>query len=356
MSDLDFDSFNAPLRRSDFKEFYRKQGTVLLARYGVVMVGVLVLAPALVAAVELWALPTFLPDAPILIHIWIVVMLLFAIVPTLLWARIFRRSVRLAKFCRVNGLVYHERVKNLHITGAAFRAGRNSLTAPLVSGEFDEKKFTIGRYTVINERDDNKVEIFPPFTFARCDLPRKVPHIILKNRKSRVIPLTGARHGNATLTLEGDYAEQFTLVVPKNYERDALYIFTPDVIATIYDFAADAEIELVDDQLFLYTRDRKIFTRPDKMMALFAVLRQLNRRFHKQTKRYRDERATTGANVSASAKRLNLTGWSWLTIIWSAIIGVVVVFQILSAFQVQPFLDINKTINEWLTGLIDSGK
>lgn len=46
------------------------------------------------------------------------------------------------------------------------------------------------------------------------------------------------------LSLEGDFDRYFTLYCPGDYERDALYVFTPDLLALLIDesrhFAANA--------------------------------------------------------------------------------------------------------------------
>ena len=323
------------LRRADFAAFYREQNTGVLTRYNVVLIGGLVLAPAAVAAAQAFGLPLLFreTEVPLILYLWLLAMVLVSVGATLAWSRVFRREVRLAKFCRANGLTYRARVRNLRVAGTPFRSDYDSMTGPLVSGKFDGETFTLGHHIIINKRNQNKIELYPPFVFARVGLPRKVPHIMLLNKKSRIIPVrdASAARTNAALKLEGDYANQFQLICPRNYERDALYIFTPDVIASIYDFAADAEIELIDDQLFLYTRGQATFRRPEKLIALFDVLRRLNQRFDKQTKRYCDARADRAvASVAADARRLRITSWSWLATLWAAVVVALIVWQVLA--------------------------
>ncbi len=49
------------------------------------------------------------------------------------------------------------------------------------------------------------------------------------------------------LELEGDFGKHFELHVPAGYERDALYVLTPDVMQVLIDEAADRRVEIVDD-------------------------------------------------------------------------------------------------------------
>src|SRR5690606_23471582 len=56
------------------------------------------------------------------------------------------------------------------------------------------------------------------------------------------------------LSLEGDFDQYFQLYCPEGYERDALYLFTPDIMARFIDNAAQLDAEIVDDWLFLYSK------------------------------------------------------------------------------------------------------
>lgn len=46
------------------------------------------------------------------------------------------------------------------------------------------------------------------------------------------------------LSLEGDFDRYFTPYCPKQYERDALSVFTPDLMALCIDEAAPFDIEI----------------------------------------------------------------------------------------------------------------
>ena len=52
------------------------------------------------------------------------------------------------------------------------------------------------------------------------------------------------------LSLEGDFSEYFTLYCPREYERDALYVFTPDLMALLIDQTSTFDVEIVDDWMF----------------------------------------------------------------------------------------------------------
>lgn len=91
--------------------------------------------------------------------------------------------------------------------------------------------------------------------FAAMRLDRRLPHIVLENRRGGGIISTDASEGIAggqRLRLEGDFDRTFALHCPAGHERDALYLFTPDVMARLLDSAAALDVEVVDDWLLIY--------------------------------------------------------------------------------------------------------
>jgi hypothetical protein len=232
------------------------------------------------------------------------------------WIRIFMRNVRLNKFCAANGLQFCEQIKNLHPAGLPFDRDLPSTTRPAVMND----DFIIGRYYITDSHNEDRTNSRLPFTFAMAQLPRRVPHLILKNRRSKIVSPT--KTGKiAKMKLEGNFSDTFTLLCPPDYERDALYIFTPDVMAACLDLAGDAEIELVDDHLFLYTRSGAALRNPRKLMAMFGAIAGLTARFHRQAKAYRDEKATNAARISAAARRLNFKDRTWLLMLINVLLG-----------------------------------
>ncbi len=80
----------------------------------------------------------------------------------------------------------------------------------------------------------------------------RLPHIVLDPPRATASVL-GLWERGQHLSLEGDFDRYFRLYCPTGYERDALYLFTPDVMARFIDSAATLEVEIVDDWLFLYS-------------------------------------------------------------------------------------------------------
>jgi len=138
-------------------------------------------------------------------------------------------------------------------------------------------------------------------------LPRPLPNIALLRRFdppfSRLDPRTAYAMGS-------EFDEHFTLLCPPGYERDALYLFTPDVMAAMIDDAGAAlwGAEVVDDWL--------IFTFPpsgapgaffaEDLRRAFLLIERTAAELAKQAQNYRDERVEDAARrmVAAGGRRL----------------------------------------------------
>lgn len=95
------------------------------------------------------------------------------------------------------------------------------------------------------------------FGYLAVKLERRLPQFVLdssKNDDGRFSNLPMPIAAGQTLSLEGDFNEHFTLHSPHGYERDALYIFTPDLMALLIDETGDFDVEIVDEWFFVYAR------------------------------------------------------------------------------------------------------
>jgi len=153
-----------------------------------------------------------------------------------------------------------------------------------------------------------------PTGYLAITLPRRMPHMILDARGND--PAFGSSLPrppmvDQRLSLEGDFDSHFRLFVPRGYERDALVVFTPDLMALMIDEAGDFDVELRDDRLFVYARggfrlqDPATWARFERMIAVVGA-KALDR-----TERYADERVgDAAANVVAPAgERLRRRWW-----------------------------------------------
>ena len=139
-------------------------------------------------------------------------------------------------------------------------------------------------------------------------LPLRLPHLVLDARENDGI-LSSLQHQprrSQRLRLEGDFDLHFHLFAPKGYERDALYVFTPDLMALLIDETGDLDVEIRADMLIVY-RPGGFDLADAATWERFARIRStVGAKAWTQTDGYRDDRVSAGlsASVGPDGRRL----------------------------------------------------
>lgn len=153
---------------------------------------------------------------------------------------------------------------------------------------------------------------------VRIALAAEAPRIQLRSRRSAGVlsSLPRRPRGRTELRLEGNFSDVFAVSVPTGYERDALYLLTPDLMAILLDNAADLDLEIVDRTLHVYFPPLDL-TDPAKLSGFLTVIDALSERFARRTELYRDDEAPpldpeayrrSGDTLSAAARKLDTRG------------------------------------------------
>ncbi|PJJ71392.1 hypothetical protein CLV46_0938 [Diaminobutyricimonas aerilata] len=159
--------------------------------------------------------------------------------------------------------------------------------------------------------------------FIAIKLDRPLPHIVLdaKANNSRVFGSNmPTLQRDQVLSLEGDFDKHFTLYCPKGYERDALYIFTPDLMAACIDEANAFDVEILDQWMFVYSLLPPNLVDPAVQRRIFRIIDIVGAKALSRTDRYRDERAGGDAPAVALPGRRLRAGVSI-----AAVVGVLVI-------------------------------
>ena len=232
----------------------------------------------------------------------VLIVLLLAAVGVMIWLSVRNaqaRRYRLHTFARANGMTYEPKVADPPLPGMIFHLGRGRQSTDLIRGS--RPRFVeFGNYQYTVQSGKNSTTYRWGYVAVKLDVP--LPNIVLdatgNNGFGSNLPASFQR--NQRLSLEGDFDQHFTLYCPAGYERDALYLFTPDIMARFIDNAAELDVEIVDDWLFLYTQRKVSTLDPATWAWLFGTVGALLTKFD-QWARWRDERlvAETEAFVSA---------------------------------------------------------
>ena len=195
---------------------------------------------------------------------------------------------RLSRFAVANGMTYEDQVKNPPLPGMIFQLGNSRQANQLVRGH-TPRFVEFGNYQYTVKSGKNSTTYKWGYVAVRLDVP--LPNIVLdalgNNGFGSNLPASFRK--DQRLSLEGDFDRYFTLYCPEGYERDALYLFTPDIMARFVDNAAQLDVEIVDDWLFLYTKREASTLDPATWAWLFGTVGALITKFD-QWARWRDER------------------------------------------------------------------
>jgi hypothetical protein len=247
------------------------------------------------------------------------------------------RRIRLADFASRNNLQYAFNVPYDNRPGIIFQQG-SSRTFTEILYAADKPFSEIGNFQYVT--GSGKSRQVHMHGFIRIKLPRRLPHMVLDARSNNLFgKLTNLPIGfssNQQLSLEGDFNEHFTLYAPVEYKRDALYVFTPDVMQALIDTANGYDCEVIDDDLYIYPGLQAQITDPVQLEKILKISQILQREFGDQTDYYADERVgDRSLNLIAPSGARLKTGMSATAIVTAAIVIIYIVFSSYNSFS--PF-------------------
>ncbi len=213
--------------------------------------------------------------------------------------RLFRggsgeRWYRLDRFAQANGMTWHAEALAPPLPGMIFGLGHSRRASDVLRGsdprfvEFANYRYTTG---------SGKNQTTHQWGYVAVHLSTPLPHIVLDALGNNALfgsNLPASFDKEQHLSLEGDFDRFFSLYCPRGYESDALYLFTPDIMARFIDNAAALDVEIVDDWLFLYAKRDFSTLDPATWAWLFAAVAALLDKFA-QWERWRDDRLAGAA-------------------------------------------------------------
>ncbi|QYM76009.1 hypothetical protein [Leucobacter luti] len=128
--------------------------------------------------------------------------------------------------------------------------------------------------------------------YLAVTLPAPMPHLIFEavaaGKAAGSLPAGIKR--SQRLPLEGNFDGAYRLFVPEGYERDALFVVTPDVMAALVDHAHGFHVELVDDRILFFAAAQADFTREGPWRDVERLLTGAVPPILASSARYRDDR------------------------------------------------------------------
>ena len=248
----------------------------------------------------------------------------------------WERWFRLEGFARSNQLQFSPLDANPQYPGAIFSSGSNRAA-------YDHLRSTSGRFLDYGNyryvTSNGKSSTTHTWGFLALQLDRSLPHIVLDSLANNGIfgSSLSTYDKNQVLSLEGDFDKYFTLYCPAEYERDALYVFTPDLMALCIDNAAPFDVEIIDKWMFVYSARPFDMMQPYVHHRLLSIVETVGAKTLRQTARYSDERiGNFAANVVAPpGQRLKRKFPVWAIVMLVVLFGSILLvpaIAILAAF------------------------
>jgi hypothetical protein len=216
-----------------------------------------------------------------------------------------QEAIRIKRFAQANNLTYYQGPLVGDNKGLIFQYG-HSKSFEYVFGLQNNSIKEFGAYSYVTGSGKSSQTHY--YSYVLVKLPRKLPNMVLDSRENNMFGQTGlpkTLSKDQVLELEGDFNNYFTLYAPKQYEQDALYIFTPDVMQAMVDAPNRYDGEIVDDEFYLYTKRLSIHD-TDDIEELLSIASRITSQLDKQAANYRDERVenSNGDAIAAHGARL----------------------------------------------------
>jgi len=278
------------------------------------------------------------PWSQLPIEIVVAAVVSFDIIWTVLHFRRGRYTERCAqRFALTNGFHYSASPDDREWQGVIFGIGKERHLGPLIEGQHRNLHFWLGNYYYVsgNSRHNTRNS----YGFVRIELSRQLPHVLLDSIQNNFIEdlddmqsagLPRDYKKFQRYELEGDFNNYFTVYAPARYERDMLYFLTPELMALLVDYAADLDIEIIDDYLYIYAMKPIVFN-AETLQRLFTVMEAVGAETLENTARYRDNRASIEparvsllqgkGSVMSPGRRLVEKRPSWVVaiVVWAAV-------------------------------------
>lgn len=214
-----------------------------------------------------------------------------------------KTSMRLKRFASKNGYLYKYFTENGWGGGLLFESGDTQNLQDKLSGAYKNKLFWLGNYSYATGFMKSR-EVYHTGVMS-VKMPKHLPNVLIDTKKQVFGNLWGASYrGNQQFELEGDFNKYFTVYAPANYERDALYFLTPELMAKLIDIGQDYSLETIDDELKFYKKGKKFIFTESEIRNIFKIIDLLGGEFKDNAHQYQDERSAAYNIVGETGKKL----------------------------------------------------
>lgn len=216
-------------------------------------------------------------------------------------------SLRLKKFAISNNFEHTPEILGPEESGMMFTIMYNHCSYDVIKGN-SINLFEIGNHKYDTGSSEKGTKTFQ-LGYIKIQLDRNLPHIVLDSKRNNsnifglsISNLPVSFKDSQILSLEGNFNSNFTLYAPKDYERDALYIFSPDLMSLFMDEVGNYDAEIIDNNLFIYSKKPFKLLDQNTLGHIFNIIDVVGKKTMSQTNNYSDGNvAAQSMNVVAEA-------------------------------------------------------
>lgn len=226
------------------------------------------------------------------------------------------RALRLKRFAEANGFAFAANKPIAGYPGLIFGIGHSPQYLTIVHGGYEGLSFEFGNFFCTEGSGKNSKR--REFGVIEVKLTRRLPHILLDSRANNSLGFSNlpSFRSSQHLTLEGDFNDYFNLYVPDGYERDALYLITPELMALLIDLGANFDIEIVDDRLYIYSSREFSLEKKQTIEQIFKLVGVLGAEVLENSSRYADTNVgDRQANIVAEPGKRLKRNMTWVIIV-----------------------------------------
>jgi hypothetical protein len=131
-----------------------------------------------------------------------------------------------------------------------FKTGHSKIASHGINGNYNYQPFHIFEYSYTIGQGKNK-QIFS-FTVFEIKFTGTFPHLYLDTKHDFYSNMSLLFSSAVRIPLPRDFEKKFELYAPKEYEIEALEIFTPNVLTHLINSGWNHDMEFIDGELVIY--------------------------------------------------------------------------------------------------------
>lgn len=205
---------------------------------------------------QFWSVVVFATASSVALTIWFIkegvgdlIIILAPFLLVVFYFGYYHNKIRISfwkQFAEINGWQYKGSGDSKQESGIMFKQGDDRSISHTIEGVIDGRQFRIIEYDFsVGSGKSKKTYYYAVFAFK---FNGSFPHIYLNNKYNSYGLSVGEK-----IPLSSEFEKRFTLFAPKEYEIEALEIFTPDILANLLDNGFPHDVEFINQEVLIFT-------------------------------------------------------------------------------------------------------